>query len=692
MRHPDSILPLLIALAIAVVLHAALLPVGATMLNRSVTPATQTELVLTIVDAPQSFGVGQDGLVLLEILNRGEFAATNVTWELYWSDSPRIDQNAQPHSVMMDEALSPVDTNTIASGQGLQIESTMTRLEQYQGPRFIIAAARADNAPEVIASTSVWVESLAPAQVKIDKVDVAETAYAGGTTPVGYTLRNDEFAGWAKDGWMDRVVLSPDDEVSAEDLVLLNVPRRRPLAPGQASEVGPFELRIPLGVAPGTYQIIVESGAPQAEPLVTPLRIEPATHPDLAPRNIKLSTGENQLTVGEPTVLHFDVVNRSPLAAPDLLWGDRVYWSVDDEVSADDVMLLSEPRGAYPGELPGGGAYRSGPHEFVITPEMVLSPTMHLIVVADDENDIAEGDYEGNNALAMPITIKQELAVEKPEELELGRDDEPARVTVAWIAHDDFQKLLARESVTLQPILQDKVDPTPNAPLERDPEDTGNPAVVAPPPAPPTPNPADAQTPASKQVADTSVDPVDTDNSGELPNATAGAVDQAGDAAQDSPGIAQPKPTQPQSPPESPPTVASQEQGDKPTSAPRSDREVDPTTLIQAKSVRPGDVLVGPGIEVKTFRPQWSAAARFTIPRNPKVVITFDPDGTVREATLITSTGFDNVDGPLLSSLYRWKATGKQLEKITKPFPIELTILLNSNDSPEDKEEKDGGS
>ncbi|MBB6430628.1 CARDB domain-containing protein [Algisphaera agarilytica] len=692
MRHPDSILPLLIALAIAVVLHAALLPVGATMLSRSSTLPTQTELEIAITQSPESLVVGEDGTVSLEIINRGDANASNATWKLYWSDTPRLVENAPFHAEARDDPLPQTGFNEIAAGQSMQGSFQVTALEGHDGPRFIVATAKADNAAEVTASTSIWVESQTPAQIKIDSVDVAAKAYAGGTTSVGYTLRNSPFAGWAKGGWIDRVVLSPDEQVSGEDLVLLNVPRRRPLAPGQSSEVGPFDLRIPLGVAPGTYHIIVESGAPNAEPFVTPLRIEPATHPDLAPRNIKLSSGENQITVGEPTVLHFDVVNRSPLAAPDLLWGDRVYWSADDEVSDDDVMLISQPRGAYPGELPGGGAYRSGPHEFVISPEMVLSPTMYLIVVADDENDIAEGDYAGNNALAMPIVIKQEVEAEKPDELKLGRDDEPARVTVAWIAHDDFQELLARESVTLQPILQDKVDPTPNAPLERDPEDTGNPAVVAPPPAPPTPNPADAQTPASRQTADTSVDPVDTDNAGELPNAAPGAVDQTGDSTQDSPGIAQPNPTSPQSPPESPPTVASQEQGEKPTSAPRSDREVDPTTLIQAKSVRPGQVLVGPGIEIKTFRPQWSAAARFALPRNPKVVITFDPDGTVLEAAFITSTGFDNVDGPLLSSLYRWKATGKSLQEITKPFPIELTILLGDSDPPEEEKKEEGGS
>ena len=45
------------------------------------------------------------------------------------------------------------------------------------------------------------------------------------------------------------------------------------------------------------------------------------------------------------------------------------------------------------------------------------------------------------------------------------------------------------------------------------------------------------------------------------------------------------------------------------------------------------------------------------------MVLTFDPDGTVRGAELRTSTGFDNIDGPLLSSLYAWTATGPRLSE-----------------------------
>ncbi|MEM1447336.1 MAG: hypothetical protein AAGF84_14860, partial [Planctomycetota bacterium] len=498
MRHADSILPLLIALVLAGVLHAALLPVGAAMLDRPAELRVPPQLEIVVGPTPAESAPGQTLQVTALVRNVGGTTATETTrtmWALSRDTVWDADDELLPDQTPRVDKVGPRD---LRSGGEYGDQVQLTTPAEYEGPVFLLSRVEARNAEAATDSRSIWIDSPEPAAVSVDSVDAPDSVIAGGTLSIAYTLRNAEDAGWAKAGWVDRVVLSPDAEVSGDDLVLLNVPRRRPLGPGASTTAGPFELRIPLGVMPGDYHLIVQSGAPGkgAEPLTQTLRIEPATHPDLVPRNLKLLSGENQLTLGQPTALSFDVVNLSPLPAPNVLWGDRVYWSVDDQPSPDDVVLVSEPRRAYPGLLPGGGRYRSGPHEILVTSDMVLSSTMHLIVVTDDENNLAEGDYEGNNALAMELSIKQPVEAEQPKELKLGRDDEPARVTVAWIAHDDFQDLLARESVTLQPILQDQVEPTPNAPLERDPEDTGQQASAAAQPTPPTPNPADAPTPA----------------------------------------------------------------------------------------------------------------------------------------------------------------------------------------------------
>ena len=66
----------------------------------------------------------------------------------------------------------------------------------------------------------------------------------------------------------------------------------------------------------------------------------------------------------------------------------------------------------------------------------------------------------------------------------------------------------------------------------------------------------------------------------------------------------------------------------RPTSAPRSDREADPTDLLDSPLVLPGEVLVGRGIEITTVKPRFGVVAQTTsLPQNPTVEVTFDTTG-----------------------------------------------------------------
>jgi len=106
--------------------------------------------------------------------------------------------------------------------------------------------------------------------------------------------------------------------------------------------------------------------------------------------------------------------------------------------------------------------------------------------------------------------------------------------------------------------------------------------------------------------------------------------------------------------------------GDAPAEA--SDRESDPSSREPDFSVRPGKVMAGEGIQVKTVRPRWSTTTRLTVtPRNPVLEIMFARDGKVKKARFMNgkTTGHKDVDGPLLDSVYRWTATGKKLEEAT---------------------------
>src|SRR5690606_35683094 len=84
--------------------------------------------------------------------------------------------------------------------------------------------------------------------------------------------------------------------------------------------------------------------------------------------------------------------------------------------------------------------------------------------------------------------------------------------------------------------------------------------------------------------------------------------------------------------------------------------------LAQAISVNPGKPLAARGLRIQTVRPKWSTYALATAnPNDVAVRIWFDATGRVTKATIIQSSGRDDVDRPILDAVYRWRATGERL-------------------------------
>lgn len=131
-----------------------------------------------------------------------------------------------------------------------------------------------------------------------------------------------------------------------------------------------------------------------------------------------------------------------------------------------------------------------------------------------------------------------------------------------------------------------------------------------------------------------------------------------------SPGAA-PSPMRPPMPPGTPAT--GQGVGEK------SDAQSDASAIAEALTIAPGRVAAHKGLRITTVRPQWSITTQRTVsPRNPVVRITFGRNGRVLKAEFIKgqSTGYDEVDSPLLDALYRWTATGEALRRIPPHDPL----------------------
>ncbi len=239
--------------------------------------------------------------------------------------------------------------------------------------------------------------------------------------------------------------------------------------------------------------------------------------------------------------------------------------------------------------------------------------------------------------------------LESPSDIRYGTDD--GRVSsVAWIPYEAYEELVAPPSRLLQPAVQQEVDPVPQAPVVPDPT----------PPMPPT----------QEQVTPQPPPPTATPRV-ELP--------PEGDVAVSLPAPpAPPAPPNPDAQPVEQPTPPAADAGGRPTAAPKVDRDADPVMITERPfPVRPGQVVAAEGIEIKTARPQFSLTTALTaIPLNPIVSITFEPDGSVYDAKIIRSSGYADVDGPVLACLYRWRAGGEALQRLGQRFTGEWKIML----------------
>lgn len=96
-----------------------------------------------------------------------------------------------------------------------------------------------------------------------------------------------------------------------------------------------------------------------------------------------------------------------------------------------------------------------------------------------------------------------------------------------------------------------------------------------------------------------------------------------------------------------------------------SDKQVDGTSLEEPIEIVLGHPAAAKGLEIITRRPQFSKITRVVAyPDNPLVEATFARDGRVIAARLTKSSGYADVDQPVLDAVYAWRAKGEALQKL----------------------------
>lgn len=280
-----------------------------------------------------------------------------------------------------------------------------------------------------------------------------------------------------------------------------------------------------------------------------------------------------------------------------------------------------------------------------------------------------------NRGIVDLVTAIEPPAPEPEKEPVLGLQDSMAK-TMNWIGYEEYEKHLARLADTdqaafkMNPSGGGGATPTSSEPPQDQPSKTQPPPDAA----------AVDQTPASGELP-ARLEPSDSEQQGP-PAPEPGDGEEPDPKPKEEP-TSDPKP-QPEPTPEPKPDPGQGPgagDGDPGDSGDAADRESDPTSIVDVppEKWRTGKPLAAHGLEMQTRRPQLTPltliSARFG---NPVVEIQFGPNGKPKNALILQSSGDERVDGPILDSLYRWRAKGDRIDELKddETANIRLRIVL----------------
>ncbi|MGE3817844.1 MAG: putative Ig domain-containing protein, partial [Isosphaeraceae bacterium] len=372
-----------------------------------VTPTPYADLVVSAVDAPATGGSGRPLHVSWTVTNQG----IGLTSTPDWSDTVRLTSDQEGLSVVANlgafahKGHLPVGgsypreadvtlPDDLAAGTYYVVVST-------GGPYEFLYATNNQGQPRAVAVTLTPTPDLA-----VESVAAPAQAVSGSKVDLSWTVRNVASSGDAVGSWVDAVVLKKLGGTSADEVRLGSFAYGNPLEAGKAYTRSE-QFTLPANIQ-GLYQVEVTTNAANSlyergatannkKATVATTTIALAARPDL---QVQTVTAPAQVQAGGTVALEFVVVNQGPVATATPHWVDKVYFSLDNQVSGDDVLV---------GTLNNGAALGSQESYLTPVPGLVVPPRFRgpafLIVQADAGNAVDEYPNEGNNTSARPVDV-----------------------------------------------------------------------------------------------------------------------------------------------------------------------------------------------------------------------------------------------------------------------------------------------
>ena len=358
---------------------------------------------------------------------------------------------------------------------------------------------------------------------------------------------------------------------------------------------------------------------------------------------------------------------------------------------------------------------------------LVLSLLVHLFTVGGFASYAKALEGSGLEA-PENISIPDMPVPPQPEEdpLRLGREDAKS-ASITWlgvlenpIEGEAPESEVEQAELAINTGVQDitQPTPTPSTPVvetipdpQSIPEQTPEPVTE--------PEPVQSQDPVEQPEQTTPIEPIEIEPIEEpvieITDSTTIDPEPQPEPIEE-PVPVEPAPVEPAPDVPAEESTESQEQQPEPTPAATSDSEPtqpeQPTPTSVTEQGKPGEEddresvaskikraethdvsalnrpLSSAGLEIKPVEPRYPATVRFTqLPRNPILIIRFNAQGRVvfvdfirdEEKKKVYDTGSRAVDEPLLSAVYKWRASGEPLKKLDPDDPksfIEISMKI----------------
>ncbi len=267
----------------------------------------------------------------------------------------------------------------------------------------------------------------------VKNVDVTPTGIykSGQTLNLSWEINNEGSKPTTQD-WIERIYLSKDGTIE-QAILLKTIENLKTLVAGE-SYPNSTEIIIP-DIEDGEYQIIVVTDADN-QITETPTgetnnqetsRIIEIKHSDLS---VTITNPINLATSGTTIPLTWLITNigNAPTLTP---WKDRLYLSTDTNLDLLDDLFIGEFDHSQTLETE-----ESQPGSFNFDIPIELSGDYYLLVIADADNSISEGNKENNNLIASPIKIElapyADLEVTNVKALKPVVIGDPASLDISW--------------------------------------------------------------------------------------------------------------------------------------------------------------------------------------------------------------------------------------------------------------------